>query len=780
MKSMFIAELSVMTVLILLCLIRTLRSHKDIAQPLAYVLAAIEVPLLGNIILCASETPAICNAGYVLYLVGTNLVIFSLIDFSLKYCSFPPLHPVAWYVIITVMMADSCSILFNDIFKHCYTLEQCTLESGEIYYVLNSRPGHIIHLGISAVMLVMVLGNYIWKMFKSSALYRERYLAVFLCIVIIVAWEYYNVLMERTIDRSMVGLALGGILVYFFSIEYRPIFVKIALHDLLVANLSDAVVFFDAEGSPIYANKAASSMFGITRETLHSSAQLLGGKITGTHFVENGCRVTEDFRKQIEIIREDGRRYYDVTCQRMVDKKGNYLGAFFGIGDNTSVEVQRQEKLFRQTHDEMTGMLNRETFIDQVSVRLQEDSDEAYVMLLSDILDFKIINEIYGRETADSILVSLARRIRKTVHPDTIYCRWGADQFAAFVRKKNIDPKSLDRLMRYFIEDCRQFKFPVVVHAGYYEITEKQLRVTTMIDRCAMAIAAVKEDYQSLVNVYDDHLRQERLWEQRINAELSDALESKQIFPYLQPQFDSKNVLTGAEVLVRWQHPEEGFLAPYRFVPIFEKNGMIVNVDLHIWEEACRILASWKETQNAGLHLSVNISPKDFYFIDIFEAFTNLVEKYDIDPSLLHLEITETVVMNDAAENIRTINRLRKYGFIVEMDDFGSGYSSLNLLRDMPVDVLKIDMAFLGKSQHPKKAELILENIIGLAHQLKMLSIAEGVEQEAQLRRLKEMGCDMFQGYYFAKPMSLEEFEKTHKLRMGHPRGKSAHAIYTA
>jgi EAL domain-containing protein (putative c-di-GMP-specific phosphodiesterase class I) len=275
-----------------------------------------------------------------------------------------------------------------------------------------------------------------------------------------------------------------------------------------------------------------------------------------------------------------------------------------------------------------------------------------------------------------------------------------------------------------------------------------------------MAIAMVHDDYQRIVGIYDEKLRQKRLWEQKISAQLPAALSERQIFPYLQPQYNSENELTGAEVLVRWQHPEEGFLAPYRFIPILEKNGMIVRVDAFIWEEACRILSAWRGTPKERLHLSVNISPKDFYFIDIYETFTGLVEKYGLAPGSLHLEITETVVMNDAAENIRTINRLREYGFIVEMDDFGSGYSSLNLLRDMPVDVLKIDMAFLGRTTHPKKAELILNNVIELAHRLNMISIAEGIELKNQLDMLKQMGCNVFQGYYFAKPMPLGDFEK--------------------
>lgn len=762
MKQMFLVELSVMTVLILLCIFRTKCSRKKIAHSVVLVLLAIVIPLLGNIVIASSDDPVICNAGYQLFLIGTNLVIFTLIDFTLQYCAYPPLKRISRVIFTAVLIGDSISVFLNNIFMHCYLLEEQTLETGEIYYVLDSKPGHLIHLGISAVLLVFIASLYLWKIFKSPRLYLERYLVIFLCIVFVALCEYYNVLMDRTIDHSMVGLAIGGILVYFFAIEYRQLFLKMTLHDLLVTNMSDAVIFFDKDGRAIYANKAAGSMFGIFRENLDQSAQLLGENITGRTFLEDGMRVRSDFRIQSEVGAGEDKRFYDVTCQRMEDRRGNYLGAFFGIKDYTEVEQGRRERLFRQTHDQLTGMANKEMFIDLVNQALKQDPDEDYVMILSDIADFKIINDIYGRETGDCILLGIAGSIRALANERTIYCRWGGDQFAAFARKTDITPRMLEMKIREGMRSGsnKSFKYPVVVHAGYYEVSEKMIPVSVMVDRCIMAIAMVHDDYQRIVSVYDEELRQKRLWEQRINAELDDALRERQIFPYLQPQYSGENELTGAEVLVRWQHPSEGFLAPYRFIPILEKNGMIVKVDEHIWEEACRILSSWKGTQKEMLHLSVNISPKDFYFIDIYETFTKLVEKYGLNPGRLHLEITETVVMNDASENIRTINRLREYGFIVEMDDFGSGYSSLNLLRDMPVDVLKIDMAFLGKTTHPKKAETILNNIIELAHQLNMISIAEGIELKNQLDMLKQMGCNVFQGYYFAKPMPLQDFEK--------------------
>ena len=763
MKRMFLIELSVMTVLVLFCIFRSYRSRKEISRPVVYVLGAVVVPLLGNIVIASSTDPVICNAGYIMFLLGTNLVLYTLIDFSIQYCSFPPMKRSIWYLITGALVADSISVFLNIFFMHCYTLEEQVLEDGEIYIILKSGAGHYIHLALSAVLLVMIVGLFVWKIFTSAALYLERYLVLLLSIVVVGLWEYHSTLLDRTIDRSMIGLAVGGILVYFFAVEYRPIFLKTALYDLLVTKMSDAVLFFDADGRPIYANRMADTLFGIHKDNLASSAKLLGEAVTGREFIENGMRVTHDFRNQVQLGEGEDRKYYVVTCHRMEDRRGNYLGAFFGISDNTQVEREQRESIYRQTHDALTGMINRETFIEQVNRKMEQEPDEEYVMILSDIADFKIINDIYGRETADKILLGIAGSIRRFVHAASIYCRWGGDQFAVFARKSEIDPVLLEEEIREgmkFGNNTSEFKYPVVIHAGYYAITEKEIPVTAMVDRCIMAIAMVRDDYQRVVGVYNEDLRNERLWEQRINAELSDALADGQIFPYLQPQYNSRNVLTGAEVLVRWKHPVEGVIAPWRFIPIFEKNGMIIRVDTYIWEEACRILSSWKGTRKGHLHLSVNISPKDFYLIDLYETFTKLVGKYGLDPGKLHLEVTETVVMDDAARNIQIINRLREFGFIVEMDDFGSGYSSLNLLRDMPVDVLKIDMAFLGKTTQPKKAELILHNIIELAHQLNMISIAEGVELEDQLRMLKQMGCNIFQGYYFAKPMPREEFEK--------------------
>ena len=222
---------------------------------------------------------------------------------------------------------------------------------------------------------------------------------------------------------------------------------------------------------------------------------------------------------------------------------------------------------------------------------------------------------------------------------------------------------------------------------------------------------------------------------------------------------DREGKTIGAEALVRWIHPEEDIRPPFSFIPVFEKNGMIAEVDRYIWRKSCEILARWQK-EGKDLFISVNISPKDFYLLDVPATLKGLVEEYRVKPERLRLEITETMMMNEAEAHMEILRDLQAAGFFIEMDDFGSGYSSLNLLREMPVDVLKIDMVFLQKASQNLRAKVIVEEVIALARKLGIVSLTEGVETKKQYDTLMEMGCQMYQGYYFAKPMPVEDFER--------------------
>ena len=303
-------------------------------------------------------------------------------------------------------------------------------------------------------------------------------------------------------------------------------------------------------------------------------------------------------------------------------------------------------------------------------------------------------------------------------------------------------------LIAYYLKNNEYYKDEFLIYSDHVEVK------------------SIKNDMQKRVAYYDSNLREDMLWEQRIAGSIDAGLSSEQIIPYMQAQVDNQGNILGVEFLARWMHPTEGFLKPRRFLPTLEKNGYVVKLDQYMWERACRTIKRWERDGWDDLYISVNISPADFFFIDVVESLRSLVELYEVEPSKLRLEITENAMIYNSKVKIDAIERLREIGFLVEIDDFGSGFSSLNMLKDTPIDVIKIDMAFLDETRSPQRAKQILESMISLAKRLDLPVITEGVETAEQLEYLTEMGCDMFQGYYFAKALPKEEFEERY-LRSG-------------
>jgi len=410
----------------------------------------------------------------------------------------------------------------------------------------------------------------------------------------------------------------------------------------------------------------------------------------------------------------------------------------------------------------LTGLYN-DNYFGVVSKRYLEKYPELeFLVICTDIKEFKIINDSFGTKIGDIILKNTARILKEELTGAVAYGRIGRDVFGILMPKKNFKEEFfISQRNEEFLRGVENaITFPVVMHTGIYEVVERDLPISVMCDRARMAIHTIKKDYYKRVVYYDDELRAEILREQELVRDFDRALKEGQIKIYLQPQMLADGKLLGAEALIRWEHPEKGVIQPRQFIPIFERNGLISDIDRHIWELACRQLKKWKERGRDDIYISVNISPRDFQVLNVYRAFTELVDKYEIAPKNLKLEITETAIVLDFERQKDLISRLRRNGFLVEMDDFGSGYSSLNMLKDLHVDILKIDMAFLKKAGDEERSKKILQMVIGLSRQLGMPVITEGVENAEQVAFLKSVGCEMFQGYYFAKPMSIEEFEK--------------------
>ena len=413
-------------------------------------------------------------------------------------------------------------------------------------------------------------------------------------------------------------------------------------------------------------------------------------------------------------------------------------------------------------YDRLTGLYSKELFFQKVRERLQKEPEKEYTIISTNIENFKLYNDNFGILAGDALLKEIARLFREGSGENSICGRFSGDRFLCLqesARERN------DR--NTYLNEFTPMIKNVVMKWGIYEITDRSVPVEQMCDRALLAADSIKGQYHRHFAVYDDALRSRMLREKAITDTMETALAERQFIVYFQPKYSlNEERMAGAEALVRWIHPEWGFLSPGEFIPLFEKNGFIPQLDRYIWEQVCIRMREWKDKGYPVLPVSVNVSRVDVYHIDLESTLVELTEKYHIDPSYLHLEITESACANDPALIVSTVSRLRKLGFIIEMDDFGSGYSSLNMFNQMKMDILKLDMKFIQNEMAKPFDKSILNYVIDMSHGMGLSVVAEGVETREQMERLREIGCDYVQGFYFAKPMPAEEYEELLKLQL--------------
>lgn len=411
-------------------------------------------------------------------------------------------------------------------------------------------------------------------------------------------------------------------------------------------------------------------------------------------------------------------------------------------------------------YDQLTGVYSKEFFYQYVARTLAINPDHQFDIICSDVENFKLVNERFGVEKGDELLCYIAEKYKEKLGENSVCGRIGADVFAILV--EHWQGYSAEDFLREIEQEYREAPVQnMVIKWGIYEVSDRSIPVSGMCDRAILAVKRIKHQYNQIISRYDDTLRLALLKEQQILDNMEQALSEKQFQVYLQPKYDvQNNKVVGAEALVRWKNPEAGFIFPNDFIPLFEQNGFITKLDYYVWEEVCRLLQAWGKAGHPLVPISVNVSRVDFNLLVLAQEIVALVDRYELPHELLHLEVTESAYTDNPKQIITTVEELRCLGFKIEMDDFGSGYSSINMLSELPIDVLKLDMRFIQQESKAMDKKSILSFVISLSKWLDLDTVAEGVETKEQVDLLRNMGCDYVQGYYYAKPMPAEEFEQ--------------------
>ena len=416
---------------------------------------------------------------------------------------------------------------------------------------------------------------------------------------------------------------------------------------------------------------------------------------------------------------------------------------------------------FEAVHDNLTRVLNPGAFYEMSRELIVRAPAGGWVMITANIMNFRLINALFGVLKGNEVLLKTGGLLRQIAEEAGGLCgRLGGDQFALLVPQQAFREEALLQAGQALAGLFDSGVYTLRIHFGVYRIEDPGLPVSVMCGRANSALRTIRESLKATVAYFDDALKRKDLFEQEVISGFKTALREKQFQMYLQPLAGADGVIRGAEALVRWRRPDGSVVQPGEFIETLEQAGLIHELDVYIWEEAVRQLSLWKDTDKKDLTISVNMSAKDFFNIDVFREISGLVEKYGVDSGKLRLEITETALLEDMETTNRVVARLQQAGFLVEIDDFGKGNSSLSLLKEIHSDVLKIDMSLLREIEKKQRSRIILASVINMANSLGMDVITEGVETRDQIDALAAMGCHHYQGYYFSRPVPDDMFEQ--------------------
>ncbi len=437
--------------------------------------------------------------------------------------------------------------------------------------------------------------------------------------------------------------------------------------------------------------------------------------------------------------------------------------AYFIISKNNAAKVLEQAAYY----DELTGLPNLLKFKLLMADELKKHPENKYIAVKMDLVNFKAINEMFGFESGNKVICAIANTGKNVPDKSFFQARVSAEEFMFFAKSElfenlEISASNYEKQFKKLVPDMYEHHF--IFRYGRYYLTPGETDVNDIVNKANIAHSFAKSDGRNNIWDYDAAFTKKVLRDTEISNKKQKAIANEEFKVYLQPKYDVNNrKITGAEALVRWIEPSGNFIYPNEFIPLFEQNGFIVELDKFMLHCVCRTLKSWKDKGQKCLSISVNFSRLHINNKNFVQEVKHIVSSYGVEPKHIEIELTESTVMENEKELKVLLKQLHHEGFLISIDDFGSGYSSLGMLKNFKVDTLKLDRSFfieLEDEEEHRRGDLVVESIVELANNLGMYTVAEGIEEDEQVEFLKKIKCNSAQGYYFAKPMPVNEFEK--------------------
>jgi len=747
-----------------LILFFTIRKCKKIKNPMVnsmrYLFYSAILSTISNIVVLFSQNYLISYIFYSIFFIGIDGLVFFLFCFTVYYVNLKINSKLVTRIAFSLFAIDSLNIILNIFFQHAFGLTQIQF-SGATYIMATHLLPYKLHLILTYSTIALVFCILLYKSIVSPKMYKIKYLSILISFLLVTVADAFYIFLFIPIDFSVILFSLTGILYYYITFHFTPHKLIERALSLVVENLDYAIIFFDNTGKCIYKNKSF--------EDIYLKYNNLGifPKTTGfdswyeNDFFKDEINLNATDQEINKAFKINGNIHkLNAKFHNIKDEHNKIIGNFFLIQDKTQDEQILQYERYLTNHDTLTGLYNKYYFFDRAQNYLQKNNSGEYLLVSIKLANHGFLTEVFGKYMIDNFIIKLSKEISSKFESKSVYGRIGEDNFAILIQKEKFDIDDFNNYSKELSTISEDKFFPTRILTGIYEVEDIQTPISVMCDRANIAISELKNNPKEKIGYYTVEIKNRNKFEQSIISDFPKALSQNQFKIFIQPQFSKEKKLIGGEILVRWFHPTEGLLQPEQFLYLYETNSIITQLDMYIWEETAKILNRWNESGKKTIPISVNISPKDICYLDICTFFTDLTKKYNIKPKQLKLEITEPALTVDNEYQVSLISKLRKAGFIVQLDDFGNGYSSLNTLIDYSFDELKLDLSCFNHISNNEQTQKIISTILDLSQKLKLPLIAEGVETEEQFNFLKKAGCKNFQGYFLEKPIDIMHFER--------------------
>lgn len=642
---------------------------------------------------------------------------------------------------------DSVLLLANARVQIIFDLIPARTKAGFFYWGIEFTSKFGFHKLLCAILSFSSVALLISSIVKAPSYNKVKYIAILTSESLVLIANYIFNSLNLPLNFSLLMLVASSIFIASYVNKNFSSPVLIGPLSAITESIKDIIFCYDSSENLIYANSAAKNVLKKSNDNLENFAK---------EFRQNFLKTRPS---ELSLKLDNGEERYYVTEYKDFFISNSNIGSYLRLQDKTKETLESRRKNYIANHDLLTGLLNRSGFFKKMQEALNQNTYKNPILICTNIKDFKLINTIYSEKVGDSVLQNQTEVIKRLCYKKSIIGRIADDKFAIFMEKQNFDKDIFEEAFNEVSCIIEKTLYNIQIVAGIYEIYDKKETVQSIYDKAKISVDTIKDSDNQIFSFYNSSMMEKMLMEKDIVNDFEKSLNEKQFSIQLQPIMDKDGNVLGAESVVRWNHPKYENLTPSSFLDVLERTSLIYKLDVYVWELAAKKLHEWKKRGFSDLFISVNASSKDKFFIDITKTFSGLIKKYDISPQNFKAEIKETAMVENPEKTIEIFSELKKLGIKVYIDNFGTGFSSLNVLKDFIADGIKMDTSFLTESKVSGKNKIILQTMISMSNTLGMEFIAKGVESENQMLALSKMDCKLFQGFYFSTPLPVKTYE---------------------